>query len=306
MLKRNWALIALVYLALAEALSLAPVPDLSLCLIQPEHSQQAADHNEPKYCPAFHTGLAVFFERTDHFLEAHDKSVIGGFTIVLAISTIGLWLATNKLWAAGEKQLEVLSESAAAQSRDMQAAIAIAERSADAARDAAKAAMRAVSSDRAWISWDDTLVVRGSIIDGKKAGGVTLASKWRNTGRSPALNVRVYVNHTLTEFGSRIPIPSFTADFGAEIEYDGGALGPGNHIFTTQRFVSESDYRRLQNREILVWLYSRVEYEDIFNPSVTRHSETCECIEFNGEMTVDGRTVPNVGVRPAGSQNTAS
>ena len=43
MLKRNWALIALVYLALAEVLSLAPVPNLSLCLIQPEHGQQAAD-----------------------------------------------------------------------------------------------------------------------------------------------------------------------------------------------------------------------------------------------------------------------
>jgi hypothetical protein len=104
MLKRNWALIAFVYLALAEVLSLAPVPDLSLCLIQQEDSEQSADHDGKKYCPAFHTGAALVFERTDSFLEAHDKSVIGGFTVVLAISTIGLWLATNKLWVAADLQ----------------------------------------------------------------------------------------------------------------------------------------------------------------------------------------------------------
>lgn len=105
MLKRNWALIWLVYLAFAEVLSLVSVPDLSLCLIQPEHSQQSSNQIETKYCPAFHTGAALAFEKVDGWLERHDKSVIGVFTIVLAISTIGLWLATNKLWAAGERQL---------------------------------------------------------------------------------------------------------------------------------------------------------------------------------------------------------
>jgi hypothetical protein len=134
MLKRNWALIALIYLGLAEALSWAPVPDLSLCLVQPEHSQQAANHDDKKYCPAFHVGAALALEKTDHWLERHDKSVIGTFTIVLAISTIGLWLATNKLWAAGEKQFGLLSETAAAQSRDMQESIAAAQQSADAAQ----------------------------------------------------------------------------------------------------------------------------------------------------------------------------
>jgi hypothetical protein len=126
MLKRNWALIAFIYLALAEALSLAPVPDLALCLIQPEHGQQTTNYDDKKYCPAFHTGTALVLERVDFFLEHHDKSVVGGFTIVLAISTIGLWLATNKLWSAGERQLELLGQTAADQSREMQHSIRVA------------------------------------------------------------------------------------------------------------------------------------------------------------------------------------
>ena len=85
--------------------------DLSLCLIQPEHGEQATDHDGNKYCPAFHVGIIAALDAIDGFLERHDKSVVGGFTIVLAISTIGLWLATNKLWAAGEKQFSFTQQS---------------------------------------------------------------------------------------------------------------------------------------------------------------------------------------------------
>jgi hypothetical protein len=58
MLRRDWALKTLAYLAFAEVLSLAPVSDLSLCLIQPEHGEQATDHDDKKYCP--HLPRALF------------------------------------------------------------------------------------------------------------------------------------------------------------------------------------------------------------------------------------------------------
>ena len=134
MLKRNWALIAIVYLAFAEVLSLAPVPDLSLCLMQPEDSEQAADHNEPKYCPAFHSGIEVLFATTNEAFEHYEKLIIGGFTVVLALSTVALWLSTRKLWQAGERELKLLAETSEAQSRDMQASIAAAQQSANAAQ----------------------------------------------------------------------------------------------------------------------------------------------------------------------------
>jgi hypothetical protein len=77
---------------------------MSLCLIQPEHSEQ--NHDGEKYCPAFHAGAALIFEKVDGWLERHDKSVIGAFTIVLALSTIGLWLATNRLWKSADDTAE--------------------------------------------------------------------------------------------------------------------------------------------------------------------------------------------------------
>jgi hypothetical protein len=68
-------------LAFAEVLSWAFVPDLSLCLIEPSHNEQTANHDDKKYCPAFHVGAALAFEGTDAFLERHDKSVIAAFTV---------------------------------------------------------------------------------------------------------------------------------------------------------------------------------------------------------------------------------
>jgi hypothetical protein len=190
MLKRNWALIAFVYLALAEVLSLVPVPDLSLCLISPEHDQQAADHHDKKYCPAFHTGAAFIFEKVDSFLERHDKSVVGGFTIVLAISTIGLWLATNKLWAAGEKQFGLLSESAAAQSRDMQASIKAANDSAKAANRSAKVAEEAlIAADRAWVSIEAEPIA--PLVFEKDRIHVGVGIDLTNVGKSPATHLEV-------------------------------------------------------------------------------------------------------------------
>jgi hypothetical protein len=136
MQRGTWVLVVLSYLVFAELLSWMPVSNLSTCLIQPTPSSETADYDTPKYCPAFHAGIEILLAKTDRFLEAHDKSVVGGFTIVLAISTIGLWLATNKLWEAGERQLTLLAETSAEQSKDMQASIAAANRSARAAESA--------------------------------------------------------------------------------------------------------------------------------------------------------------------------
>jgi hypothetical protein len=107
MRKREWALLLIVYLALTELLSLHPVPDLSLCLMQSESAEPSANDDDEKYCPAFHAGVVAALEAIDGMLESHDKSVVAGFTVVLALSTIGLWLATRKLWEAGEKQTRI-------------------------------------------------------------------------------------------------------------------------------------------------------------------------------------------------------
>jgi hypothetical protein len=186
MLKRNWALIALVYLSLAEALSLAPVPDLALCLIQAEHGQQAADHDDKKYCPSLHVAATLAIEKIDVFLERHDKSVLGGFTIVLAISTIGLWLATNKLWVAGERQFGLLAETSAAQSCDMQDSIANARRANQISADSLGNARETSQTQlRAWIV---TKVTHCKLFPPDFE--IRVGLEVRNSGQTPAINVR--------------------------------------------------------------------------------------------------------------------
>jgi hypothetical protein len=192
MLKRNWALVAFVYLALAEVLSSVPVPDLALCLIEPEHDQQSDDHDQIKRCPAFHTGVALVIENVDTFLERHDKSVVGFFTIVLAVSTIGLWLATIALWKAGEKQFGLLSETAATQSRNMQASTSVAQ--------SANALNRenAFADRRPWLAITDINVTAFKLSTGGAKVDPTTVTRAaiiftysiQNFGRTPAKRVR--------------------------------------------------------------------------------------------------------------------
>lgn len=206
MLKRNWALIAFVYLALAEALSLAPVPDLSLCLIQPEHGQQAANHDNPKYCPAFHVAAALAIEKTDVFLEHHDKSVVGGFTIVLALSTIGLWLATNKLWAAGEDQRKS-SERIAERQRRSAERIATWQRMSDrsanqaahagvaiAMKSAALAERALTELERPWVFVFDVSRPKNEVAD-----DFFIEYTVANYGKMPAIIERPYIGFVFSD-----------------------------------------------------------------------------------------------------------
>jgi len=45
-------------------------------------------------------GMLDLLARFDTFMEHHDKSIVASFTILLALSTIGLWWSTRKLWKA--------------------------------------------------------------------------------------------------------------------------------------------------------------------------------------------------------------
>lgn len=103
----------------AEAVSWLTAGGLGPCLIEPEHSQQSANHNEHEYCPTFFAGSLIVFERGFEWIkhDDNDKAVVAGFTIVLAISTIGLWIVTHSLWRAGETQRNLAEDTAERQLR---------------------------------------------------------------------------------------------------------------------------------------------------------------------------------------------
>ena len=132
---RSATLLVVAYLFFAEGLSwwtlLGPGP----CLVGPEQHQQSGSNDNQKTCPTFLVGSTIFIGRVDRFIARHDKSIIAVFTIVLAISTIGLWLSSYEMARAGERELEAFKAVSNRQSVDMQASIS-------AAKDAANAANR--------------------------------------------------------------------------------------------------------------------------------------------------------------------
>jgi hypothetical protein len=133
--RREFWLYLLCFILFAEFSSwFTAGPNSPLCLIEPEQSYQASN-NHQKDCPTFFAGSILLGQRGFEWIKRddNDKAVVAGFTVVLAISTIGLWLATKSLYSAGERQLHFLRESAAIQSHEMQASIAAAQQSAEAA-----------------------------------------------------------------------------------------------------------------------------------------------------------------------------
>lgn len=70
--------------------------------------------------------MVIIAKRTVELINDNDKAIVATLTAVLAISTIGLWRATIRLWKAGERQMELIKDNAAEQSRDMKASIELA------------------------------------------------------------------------------------------------------------------------------------------------------------------------------------
>ena len=156
--------IALVILALLAGLVAAAVAPWHaanelLCEVatDAEHEKQrpaAAQESTP--APA--CSVARRLKGALGFFDMHGEAFTALFTIVLAISTILLWSATQQLWLAGERQIEIAKEAALAagdaartarDSVEVSRDVATAARdSVDVARDTAARQLRAYVSIR--------------------------------------------------------------------------------------------------------------------------------------------------------------
>ncbi|SHH01182.1 hypothetical protein [Bradyrhizobium erythrophlei] len=124
-------------------------------------------------------------------LDALSVAITALATIAIAWFTWSLRRSTDRLWDAGERQLKLLAETSAAQSRDMQHSIKAAIDSAKAANRSAKVAEEAlVATDRAWISIK-AKVTQPLIFKGDK---ITIGVDFEmvNVGNSPATHAQLF------------------------------------------------------------------------------------------------------------------
>jgi len=161
------------------------------------YSASRSSHDEtPNKCSAEESKNHGFWEKAGCDPTAYFTIWLVAFTGVLAVSTIGLGWATVGLYRTGEKQIRLNANSAAAQSRDMQASIAVADKAANAAAEQARIV---VKTERPYI-FVVPLNEGGSPFDPERKVSYFI----RNYGRTPAILEKVIV-------GLRV-ISDFTVD----------------------------------------------------------------------------------------------
>lgn len=112
MSRRDLFLWCLCFLLIAEDLSWVTASWPGPCLVQEESVQKTSDHIDQKDCATFLAGMVLVAGRSVDWIkrDENDKAIVAAFTIVLALSTIGLWTATLRLWGAARDTAEQQSK----------------------------------------------------------------------------------------------------------------------------------------------------------------------------------------------------
>jgi hypothetical protein len=111
-------------------------------------------------------------------------SMLAAFTFGLLVFTGLLWRSTDKLWAAGEKQFGLLSETAVAQSRDMQISIKAADESNALSREIF------ITEQRPWLLWKIPPIIELKI-NGRNLE-VGIVGSLTNLGKAPAFDIAYF------------------------------------------------------------------------------------------------------------------
>jgi len=174
-----------------------------------------------------------------------------------------------------------------------------------AAQISAEAAMTALGSDRAWLSFDgiDFGQMSASILeDGTWGDAISCRIKWRNKGRSPALKANTFIDYKVIDISDEENIPKFSASWSEFAQTF--CIGPEGTANTRFRAISSAETENFFSRKIAWIVYSEVSYVDIFNSNILRTSSACIRVIINGQIVEDGVVKPNYEIMAFGSQNT--
>jgi hypothetical protein len=226
--------------------------------------------------------------------EKTTTDPVAFFTFWLVIFTGALGVSTVMLWRAGEKQIKLSAETAAAQSRDMSESIEAAKRSADAAilsAQTSKAAIRgviAIKNFRGFCQNPNGIVEGYGVLPNIENVGST-----HTTCQILASSAVIDAGNDYIFERPAMPPPIGLISPGMKIN-PGATLG-----------FSLADAVRIWKGEARFLYYCRIDYGDIFGDP--HHIEQCVSVGLSG----DPRNPPLnndefLTYSPYGTQNTAS
>jgi hypothetical protein len=229
-----------------------------LATCNPINQQSATNDNYQKHCTLLNgpvVSVLRFVARSmDLFLKEYEKEIIAGFTIVLACSTIGLWLATYRL----QKTTRDLAKSGEDQ-------IAVARKGADAALLNAEAV---INAERAHLFVNIELENIAAMVsnaaraigDGTYALRVSYAFK--NYGRTPAI-IREINHGAIIKFElPRERTYSAVVDLPVHILGAGEKSPPISNAVMPRMTTSLAE--SIRNIDAAFWFYGYVVYDDTF------------------------------------------
>jgi hypothetical protein len=157
--------------------------------IIPSHYEicDEAEKTKGEHCPSYQVAQFLWI-KIPQFLDVHNWLITALFAGLVTLFTWRLWQATNelrvstdKLWRAGESQMELIKANAAEQSRDMNASVAAA---AEANRISSEGFH---ASQRAWVT--EETVIDSDLVWNKQGCEFVIKTKVKNIGIAPAQEV---------------------------------------------------------------------------------------------------------------------
>jgi hypothetical protein len=189
--------------------------------------------------------------------DEHNGAFTALFTIVLSISTIGLWRATNKLWEAGERQIEVAGRSADVAER----ALTFTERAFVFLKYMYVSPV--FRPDQTVVGWDFHVV-------------------WENSGSTPTQFMYARKQWMLFPDGN-IPEDFDFPDLG-NLSNSLTFIGPKAIVDAGGLQISNVDLFLIANGPARLLIWGWTEYNDVFTPDTRRRSEFCSEIIVAGAL----------------------
>lgn len=211
--------------------------------------------------------------------DDNDKAIVSAFTIILGISTIGLWIATfqlqrttDKLWEAGERQLEFTSNNAISQAEATRQSISAAITSNQISVTNSEQQLRAYITAAQIKIGIHRHPERIGTYGGSVAGEIhtyEFAAILKNGGQTPATNV--VVNASCRVIPNNIAL---NFDFQDSELFGYGLIDPQGELFTPPIWLSRIDFETIgETGEWYFWGW--VEYDDIFTGTIRHRTEFC-------------------------------
>ncbi len=214
-------------------------------------------------------------EAKDLFLGLPAEAWTALFTAALTVSTVLLWRATKRLAAGAEAQAD-----------DNKAAIAAAQRSADAASKQVELSRTAmVAIERAFVFCErieSHWVAKKGQANNDEIIAWVFTPVWRNAGKTPTVRAVSNLNSWVG-----IGVDPLASDFDFP-DYANGSrnfIGPNATMHASPFKVTIENLQKIRAGEGHAYVWGWFDYDDIFGDTLRHRAEFCMELKVTGNPT---------------------